>query len=63
MEAVYYGDCPGLPFLLQIPTALDSSWPDLDSFAIEQMEENLMELENAPIVIMRETEPTSASFV
>ena len=62
-EAIYYGDCPGLPFLLQIPSAIDSSWPDLDSFATEQMEENLMELKEKPVVIMRKTEPTSASFV
>ncbi len=62
-EAVYYGDCPGLPFLLQIPSAIDSSWPDLDSFAIEQMEENLMELQEKPVIIMRKTEPTSDSFV
>ena len=63
MEAIYYGDCPGLPFLLQIPSAIDSSWPDLDSFATEQMEENLMELKEKPVIIMRKTEPTSASFV
>lgn len=62
-EAVYYGDCPGLPFLLQIPSAIDSSWPDLDSFAISQMEENLMELEEKPLIIMRHTEPTSNSFI
>lgn len=62
-EAVYYGDCPGLPFLLQIPSAIDSSWPDLDSFAIEQMEENLMELQEKPVIIMRKTKPTSDSFV
>lgn len=62
-EAVYYGDCPGLPFLLQIPSAIDSSWPDLDSFATEQMEENLMSLDERPVIIMRKTEPTSASFV
>lgn len=63
MEAIYYGDCPGLPFLLQIPSAIDSSWPDLDSFPIEQMERNLTELEDSPMVIMRHTEPTSDSFV
>ncbi len=62
-EAIYYGDCPGLPFLLQIPSAIDSSWPDLDSFAISQMEENLMSLKEKPVIIMRKTEPTSASFV
>jgi len=63
MEAVYYGDCPGLPFLLQIPSAIDSSWPDLDSFAVSQLEMNLQELDEEPLVIMRHTEPTSESFV
>ena len=61
-EAIYYGDCPGLPFLLQIPSALDSSWPDLDSFSVKQMEENLSSLEQMPLIIMRHTEPTSQSF-
>ena len=61
-EAVYYGDCPGLSFLLQIPSALDSSWPDLDSFSVKQMEENLLSLEQMPLIIIRHTEPTSHSF-
>lgn len=61
-EAIYYGDCPGLPFLLQIPSAIDSSWPDLDSFSVKQMEENLSSLEQMPLIIMRHTEPTSHSF-
>lgn len=62
-EAIYYGDCPGLPFLLQIPSAVDSSWPDLDSFAISQLEDNLKNLKERPVVIIRNTEPTSDSFV
>ena len=62
-EAVYFGDCPGLPFLLQVPSAIDSSWPDLDSFAIVQMEQNLMELKEEPAVIIQKVEPSSDSFV
>lgn len=62
-EMIYYGDCPGLPFLLQTPSALDSSWPDLDSFPVSQMEENLMELKECPAIVIRNTEPTSDSFV
>lgn len=61
-EAIYFGDCPGLPFILQIPSALDSSWPDLDSFSVKQMEENLSSLEQMPLIILRHTEPSSLSF-
>ena len=59
---ICFGDCPGLPFLLQKPVAVDSAWPDLDSEPVEKLEENLLDLEELPTIIMRHTEPTSASF-
>lgn len=61
-EIICFGDCPGLPFLLQKPTAVDSAWPDLDSEPVEKLEENLLSLEAFPTVIIRHTEPTSDSF-
>lgn len=61
-EIICFGDCPGLPFLLQKPTAVGSAWPDLDSEPIEKLEDNLLSLEEYPTIIMRHTEPTSASF-
>lgn len=62
-DAIYFGDCPGLSFLLQKPAAIDSTWPDLDSFTVEQLEENLLALKQKPLIVMRHTDPTSVSFV
>lgn len=62
-EAIFYGDCPGLPYLSQIPSAIGNSWPDLDSNPVAWMEEELMELTVRPLVVIRKVEPTSDSFV
>ena len=62
-EIICFGDCPGLPFLLQKPVAVDSAWPDLDSFPVSQFEDNLMNLGNEPVIVIRNTEPTSDSFI
>ena len=62
-EAIFYGDCPGLPYLSQIPSAIGNSWPDLDSNGISWMEEELMGLEERPLVVIRKVEPSSDSFV
>ena len=62
-EAVYFGDCPGLSFLLLKPAAIDSTWPDLDSNSIDWFEKELLTLQEKPVIIMRHTEPSSQSFV
>ncbi|MCQ2550318.1 MAG: hypothetical protein MJ134_09815 [Lachnospiraceae bacterium] len=43
-EVVFYGNCPGLSYLFQMPYGLENAWPDLDSFPIGVMEENLEEI-------------------
>ncbi len=63
VEAIFYGDCPGLPYLSQIPSAISNSWPDLDSNTVDWLEKELMELEGRPLVVIRKTEPSSDSFV
>jgi len=62
-EAIFYGECPGLPYLSQIPSAIGNSWPDLDSNPVDWMEEELMKLIVRPLVVIRKVEPTSESFV
>ncbi len=62
-EAIFYGDCPGLPYLSQIPSAIGNSWPDLDSNPVDWMEEELMGLAERPAVVIRKVEPSSDSFV
>lgn len=62
-EAIYFGDCPGLAFLLQKPAAIGSTWPDLDSNSTEWMEQELLTLGEKPVIIVRKIEPSSNSFV
>lgn len=52
-EIVLYGDCPGLSFLLDMPFAIGTSWPDLASYHYETFVQDLEELEKAPMVIIR----------
>lgn len=61
-EAVYFGDCPGMTFLTGIPAAIDSSWPDLESYAAGQFEAELMNLSATPLVIMRNIEKDSDAY-
>lgn len=62
-EAIFYGDCSGLPYLSQIPSAIGNSWSDLDSNPVDWMEEELMRLTERPVVVIRKVEPSSDSFV
>ena len=40
-ELILYGNCPGLTYVTGIPSALSSSWPDLDSNPISMIEDGL----------------------
>lgn len=52
-EVILYGDCPGLSFILDVPFAIGTSWPDLASYHYETFVQDLEELEKAPMVIIR----------
>lgn len=56
-EVILYGDCPGLSFILNMPFAIGTAWPDLDSYPYETFVRDLEELDAAPTVIIRKTEP------
>ena len=57
-EVVLYGDCPGLSFILDMPFAIGTSWPDLGSYHYETFVQDLEELEEAPVVIIRNVPTT-----
>ena len=40
-ELVLFGDCPGLTFILQRPSALFTSWTDLDSNPVDEVKKGL----------------------
>jgi len=41
-EVILYGDCPGLTYVLERPSAIFTSWADLDSNSIEDVDEALI---------------------
>lgn len=43
-EVILFGDCPGLTYILRKPSALFTSWTDLDSNSVEDIAEGLDKL-------------------
>lgn len=52
-EVILYGDCPGLSFLLNMPFAISTAWPDLASYSYSAFVEEVDALEKAPLVIIK----------
>lgn len=56
-KVILYGEIPGLSYLLDMPCAISSTWPDLDSYRLTQFRED-MEIaethmdEERPVVIV-----------
>ncbi len=61
-SAVFWGDCPGLSYILRMSPAISSTWPDLDSYPTATFEEQLMQLrgdcDNSVIIIRKLPEPS-----
>lgn len=58
-ETILYGDIPGLGYLLDMPSALSTFWPDLDSYRMAEFERDMALVEHsmesgqeAPVVIL-----------
>lgn len=66
-EALYWGDCPGLSYIFRMPSAIDTTWPDLGSYDYEYMERQLIGLaassqaENT-MLILRETDNDMSAY-
>ena len=43
-KAVFFGGVPGLAYILDLEPALDSVWPDLDSYSVSKFDKGLMDL-------------------
>lgn len=69
-ELLLYGNCPGLTYVLGIPSAMSSSWSDLDSNPLSLIENDLLDLEKklnndqdySMIAVMREVQSDSALY-
>lgn len=51
-EVILYGEVPGLGYLLDMPPALSTFWPDLDSYRMVEYERDMVLLEEPPVVIV-----------
>ncbi|MBD5458330.1 MAG: acyltransferase [Lachnospiraceae bacterium] len=44
-EVILYGEVPGLSYFLDMPTAISTAWPDLDSFRLVRFEQDMEKVE------------------
>lgn len=51
-EVILYGEVPGLGYLLDMPPALSTFWPDLDSYRMVEYERDMEQLVSPPVVIV-----------
>ena len=58
-KAVFFGGVPGLAYIYDLEPAIDSVWPDLDSYSVEKFDEGLMALsvseDPEPVIIVGNT--------
>ena len=60
---IYFGDCPGLSYIFRIPSAMGSSWCDLDSYSMEDFTQDLEECKNdSPPVIIRNCDASAVHY-
>ena len=60
---ICYGDCPGLYFLFKLYMALDTAWPDLDSYPYDHFVSGLEGMDKKAVVIVRRQEPHSGQSI
>ena len=51
-ELISYGELPGLGYLLDMPPALSTFWPDLPSYLMSEYERDMAQLTAPPVIIV-----------
>lgn len=41
-SAIFWGDCPGLSYIFKIPPAISTTWPDLDTYPVDNFDKELI---------------------
>ena len=68
-ELILYGNCPGLTYITGVPSAMSSSWSDLDSNPVSMIENDLENIKEKlvgdyrVVAIIRNEEPISESYI
>ena len=47
-----YGDIPGLHYIMNMPPAVSTAWPDLESYPAEQYKEELAQIKGYPVCVL-----------
>ena len=53
-EAIFYGEIPGLEYILKMPCAISHTWPDLGSFTFEEFKNDIDNLQGTPVIFINE---------
>lgn len=51
-RAIFYGDIPGLEYILKMPCAISHTWPNLGSFSYDEFANDIDSLTDKPIVFI-----------
>jgi len=51
-RAIFYGDIPGLEYILKMPCAISHTWPNLGSFSYDEFEKDIGSITDKPIVFI-----------
>ena len=51
-EVILYGRIPGLGYLFNMPPALSTFWPDLDSYLMSEYEQDMARMTTPPVIII-----------
>jgi hypothetical protein len=62
-EVILFGDIPSLAYYLNLPPAISSAWPDLDSFPVERFATELDHISARPLIIVNTNLPGREAVV
>lgn len=68
-ELILYGNCPGLTYITGVPSAMSSSWSDLDSNPVSMIENDMENIKGKlggdyrVVAVIRNEEPISESYI
>ena len=51
-RAIFYGDIPGLEYILKMPCAISHTWPNLGSFSYDEFANDIDSLDDKPIIFI-----------
>ena len=54
-----YGDIPGLNYIMNMPPAVSTAWPDLESYPAEQYKEELAQIKGYPVCVLTQEAESS----